>query len=128
MYVQLAVHQQHIVAFLFRTLDIRIRSIGVLGVEQNQVAVLICLILFHFRLIFVDSEILAFEVLEQCKLHGFVVEFLIGKHTELDKHLHIVPFLLKVLAVIFEYLCQFVSHLSGNIAADFLHVVVALQV
>ena len=46
----------------------------------------------------------------------------------MDEHLHIVPLLLEVLAVVLEEFCQFVSHFLGDVAADFLHIVVALQV
>ncbi len=128
MYIQFAVHQQHVVAFFFRPLNVRVRSVGVLRVEQYLVAVLVGLGFFHFGFVFIQCEVLAFQVFQESKSDSPLIEFLIAEHTELNEHLHVVPLLFEVLAVVFVEFCQFVSHLFGDIAANLLHVVIALQV
>ena len=128
MHIEFAVHKEDVITFLFRALDIRIGCVGVLGIEENEVTVLVGLRLFDLRFILIESEVLAVEVLKECKADGFLVELLVSEHTKLNEHLHVVPLLLEVLAVGFKEFCQFVSHFLGDVAADFLDVIIGLQV
>ena len=127
-YIQLAVHQQHIVAFLLRAFYKGVVRIGVLGVEGYQVAVLVGLGVFDLRLVLLQGEILALNILQEGKTDSALVELLIGQHTKLDKELDIIPFLLEVLLVVLVHLCQFVSHLFGDVTRDLLDVIIRLQV
>ena len=127
-HVEFAVLEKDIVAFGLCALYIGVVGVRVLCVKDNEVAVLIGLCVLDLGLVLIECEVLAVKVLEESKTDGALVEFLVGKHTELDEHLDVVPFLLEVLAVSFEEFCQFVSHFLGDVAADFLDVVVRLQV
>ncbi len=128
MYIQFAVHHQHVVAFLFGAFDIGVVGIRVVGIEQYQVAVFVGLGVLHLGLIFAQGHVFAGDILQQGKAFGFLVEFLVREHTKLNKHLDVVPFLGEVLFVGLVQFCQFVSHFLGDIARDLLDVVVALQV
>ena len=97
-------------------------------IEQDKVTILIGLCLLDLCLILLQGEVLAIDILEERKAHSTVIELLIAEHTVLNEELDVVPFLLEVLAVIAENLCQFVSHLLGDMAGDLLHIVITLQV
>ena len=127
-YIQFAIHKQDIVAFLACAFYISIVSIGILGVEEDEVAVLIGLRLFDLRTIVVESSIFALEVLEQGEADSAFVELLIAEHTELDEEFDVIPFMLKVLAVVLVHVCQFVSHLLGDVAGNLLDIIVRLEV
>ena len=128
MHVQFAVHQQHVIPLRFRALDIGVVRVGVVGIEQNEVAVLVRLRLFHLLFVLLEGGVFAVEVLQKRKIFRFLVEFLVGQHAELDKHLDVVPFLGKLLLVRLVEFHQFVGYFLGDIAADFLDVIVALEV
>ena len=68
-------------------------SIRVVGVEQYEVTIFVGLCLFHLRYVFAERCVFIVDTLVECKAGRFVVEFLIGEHAELDKHLDVVPFL-----------------------------------
>ena len=96
MHIEFAVHEQDIVAFRFRTLDISVMRIGIVGIEEDEIAVFVGLCLFDLRFVFLKSSILAVDILVKRKLFCLLVEFLVGQHPELDKHLDIIPFLGKL--------------------------------
>ena len=58
-YIEFAVHEQHVIAFRFRTLDIGIVSVRILGIKDHHVTILIYLILTHFILVFLECEVVA---------------------------------------------------------------------
>ena len=128
MYIQFAIHQQHVIALRLGTFDIGIVRIRIMGIERHQVTVLIGLIILDLRLIILQRRILTFDILEKCKTYRTLVELLIAQHTELDEEFDIVPFLLKIFAVVLVHLRQFIRHFLGDMTGDLLHVIVALQI
>ena len=127
-HIQLAVHQQHIVAFGFGAFDRRVVRVRIVGVEQHQMSVLVRLRRFHFVDVLVQRAVLTGYVLHQRKAFGTLVELLVGQHTELNEQFDVVPFLGELVLVGFVELCQLVSHFLGDVAAYLLHIVVGLQI
>ena len=113
-YIEFAIHEQDIVAFLFSTLDVGVVGVGILGVEHDQVAVLVRLGIFDFCLVLIECEIPVIHILHECETDSTVVELLVGEHTKLDEELDVIPLLLEVGAVVLVEFCQFVSHLLGD--------------
>ena len=72
------------------------------GVEENYAVVLVGLVVLDDILVLVECEILALGVFVEEEVFGEVVEFLVGEHTVLDKEFEVVPFFLKIVAVVFE--------------------------
>ena len=102
--------------------------VRIVGVQQHKVAVFVHLLLTHLILVFLNRRVLAIKVLQQRKTYRFLVELLVGEHSELDEHLDVVPFLCELVFVGFVEFCQLVSHFLGDVAGDLFHVIVALQV
>ena len=127
-HIEFAVHEEDVVALRFRALYIGVVCVGVVGVEQDEVAVLVGLSIFYLSLVFIERRILAVEVLDERKIFRLLVELLVGEHTELDKHLDVVPLLREIVLVGLVEFCQFVSHFLGDVAGDFLDVIVRLEV
>ena len=115
MYIQFAIHEQDIVAFLFGALDIGVVGIGILRVEHDQVTVLVRLGIFDLGFVLIEGEVLFVHILHQGKTDGAVVELLVGEHTKLDEELDVIPLLLEIGAVVLIEFCQFVSHLLGDV-------------
>ena len=128
MHVEFAVLQEDIVALGLCALYIGVVGVRVLGVKDDEIAVLVGLCVLDLGLVLIEGEVLAVEVFEECETDGALVELLVGEHTELDEHLDVVPLLLEGFAVGFKEFCQFVSHFLSDVAADFLDVIVGLQI
>lgn len=124
----LAVEQQHAVAFVLRSLDIRILFLLVVGIEVDEFSVFISLVVFDKRLVLVECEVLTVDILEEGEVLGTVVEVLLREHAVVDEQLEVVPFLLIVLTVVFEGLLQTVGHLLCDVGGNLLYVSVTLQV
>ena len=125
---QHAVHQQHIVALLLRLGDIGVLLLGVVGIEVDDVLVLVGLQGLDFIAVVVQTEELSLGVFQQSELQCTFTELLVGQHAVLHKNLDVVPLVLKVLAVVLEHLFQLVGHLLAYMTRNLLHVAVALQV
>ena len=127
-YVQLAVHNQYIVAFVFGVLDVAVLFVGVVGIQIDKVAVFVGLIVSHRFFVFFECEILTVHVFQQGKFFAFFVEFLIAEHSVLDKYLEVVPFRFEVGTIISKDFRQAVGHFFGDVSRNLFHVAVALQV
>ena len=64
-YVKLSVEEQHRVALVLGSLDIRVLVVLVCSIEVNQVAVLILLGSLDERLVLVECEVFALCILEE---------------------------------------------------------------
>ena len=115
MYIELSLHLQYAVAFIFSGLDIAVLLVLIGGIEVDQVAVLIGLRILDQVLVLLEGEILTLDVLQQGELSRTVVELLVGQHTILDKELQAVPLLLELRTVVLEDLLQAVGHLLRDV-------------
>ena len=128
MCIQLAIHQQYVVAELLGSLDLAVLGLGVGGVEINDLLVLVGLLGLDAFAVILEAEELTVGVLKQGEVHSAFAEFLIGEHSVFDEELEVVPLLLELLALLLEDLFQPVGHLLGDVGAYLLHVGIALQV
>ena len=101
-YVQLAVHEQYVVAFVLGRIDVSVLFVQVVGVEVNQATVLVGLIILNQCLVFFEGVILVVCILEQSKLGSLFIEIFLSQHTVVDENLQVVPFLFKFLTVVLE--------------------------
>ena len=76
--VKLAVHQQDIIALVPCCLDERILGLGVSGIEEDYLLVLVSLGPFYGLPVIVYAEILAVSVLQQAELHRPLAELLVA--------------------------------------------------
>ena len=127
-YVQLAVHEQYVVAFVLGCIDVSVLFVQVVGVEVNQATVLVGLIILDQCLVFFESVILVVCILEQSKLGSFLIEIFLSQHTVVDENLQVVPFLFKFLTVVLEDRLQAVGYLLRDVSRNLLHVRIALQI
>ena len=101
-HVQLAVHQQHVVAFVFGGFDVAELFFRIVGIQIDEVAFLVGLLALCQVLIFVVGVVMGIGVFEQGELVGFVVEVFLCQHAVVDEDFQVVPFAFKVLAVAVE--------------------------
>ena len=99
MCIELAVHEEHIVALVLRSLNEGILGILVGSIQIYDLVVLVGLIAADGCPVLVEAEILAFHILQEGELQGLFAELLIGQHTILDEEFEIVPFLLVSLSL-----------------------------
>ena len=121
--VELAVHQQDVVALVLRGLDPAVLLGGLGGVEVDHVLILVGLVRLDGRAVVLQAEVLAFGVLEEGELEGALAELLVGEHAVLDEELDVVPLLLELLALLLEDLLQAVRcslKISSRRSATFL--------
>ena len=128
MHIQFSVHQQHVIPFRFRALNIGVVCIRIIGIKEHHVTVFVHLVLTHLVFVFVQRCVLTVEVLVEREARRFLVELLIRQHSELDEHLDVVPFLGELVLVGFVEFRQFVGYFLGDVSADFLDVVIGLQI
>ena len=128
MHVEFAIHKEHVVALLAGTPDVGVVAVGVLRVEDDEIAILVGLRVFDEVFVLVKRVVLAIEIAEEGEGCSPVVELLVGEHAELNEELDVVPLLLIVGALVLEELLQFVGHLLGDVAADLLDGSIALQI
>ena len=126
--VQLAVHQQHVVALAPGGFEERVFFHGVVHIEQHDGLVLVGLVLLYLLEILLGREILALDVLPEHEILRLLGELLVGEDAVLDKDLQVVPFRLVIRAHRVEQLLQPVCDLAGDVIRDLLHVGIALQV
>ena len=127
-YVQLAVHEQYVVAFVLGRIDVSVLFVQVVGVEVNQATVLVGLVVLDQCLVFFEGVILVVCILEQSKLGSLFIEIFLSQHTIVDENLQVVPFLFKFLTVVLEDRLQAVGYLLRDVSRNLLHVRIALQV
>ena len=128
MRIQLAVHQQHVVAEFLGGFYLGVLCFGIGCIERNYLLVLVGLFCLDALAVILETEILSVGVLQQGKVHRSLAELLVGEHAVFYEELEVIPFLLELLALLLEYFFQAVGHLLGDVGADLLHVRVALQV
>ena len=126
--VQLPVEQQYAVAFVLGCFDVAVLGFLVLGIQVNQITVLVRLIVLDELLVFFEREVFTVTILKEGEVLGLVVEVVLCQHTVVDEDLDVVPFLLEFLAVVLEQALQAVAHFLRDVAGNLLHVAVALQV
>ena len=124
----MSVEQQHAVALVLSGFDEAVLLVLVLGIEVDQIAALVGLVVFDERLILLEGEVFTLDILEQGEVFGAVVEVGLREHTVVDEQLQVIPLLLIVLAVVLEGLLQAVGHLLRDVGGDFLHVGITLQI
>ena len=91
-------------------------SLSISSIQINHLLVLVGLLRLDGLAVFIETEILAVRILQQCELHCPLAEFLIGEHAIFDKQLQIIPFLLQGLTLIGKDIFQSVSHFLGDVA------------
>ena len=128
MVVELAVEQQHVVAFVVGGFDIVVLSCGIGGIEIDYAAFGIGLRGFDEGLVLIKCIVMALGILEEHKFHGSVAEFLVGKHAVDDKYADVVPFLFKFGAVGAEKLVETAGYLLGDVARYLLDSGICLKV
>ena len=126
--IQLAVHQKHVIALGLGSLHKGVLAFHVRRIQVYAFLVLVGLIAFHSRLVFIEGEELAIRVLEEGELHRAVAELLVRKHAVFDEELEVVPLGLEVRPLVLEDVLQAVGDLLGDVCRDLLDVGVALQV
>jgi len=104
--------------------------LGVLvgGIEVDQLSILVGLVVLNQLLVFVQRKLLAIHIAQQAAFLGFFPKLLFGQDAVLDEDFQVVPFLFILLAVVLEQFVEAVGYFLGDVARDFLDVVVALQV
>ena len=126
--IQLAVHQEHVIALGLGSLHIGVLAFDVRRIQVHALLVLVSLVAFHGSLVFIEREELAVRVLEEGELHRAVAELLVREHAVLDEELEVVPLGLEVRPLVLEDVLQAVGDLLGDVGRDLLDVGVALQV
>ncbi len=109
--VKLSVKEKHIVAFLLGTLNVGILTCFVGSIEVYHRPLLVCLCSLDKCAVFIKSVIVSVHILEEEEFFCRLIEFLIREHAVFYEDFDIVPFFLKLLAVILkhsvEFLCDF---------------------
>ena len=85
MHIQLTVHDQYAVCFIFSCLDITVLVVYIRCVQVDQVAVLVRLIRFNQCFVFFECVVFAVHVFQKSKFGSTVVELFVAQHTILDK-------------------------------------------
>ena len=126
--IELTVHEQDVVALLFGSVDVGVLSIRVVGIEIDELAVFVCLLVLDEGLVFVEGVVFAFGVFEEEVSLCLVEVVFFGQESIMDENLDVVPLLFKVLALVLEDRGQAVAHLLCDVTAYLLDVCVALQI
>ena len=100
--VQLSIHQQHIVSFIRSGLYVAVLFIFIVGIQINQISILIRLVIFNQRLILFESIIFAVCIGEKGKILGSIIEIFLRKHSVVDEDFQVIPLFLKLFTVILE--------------------------
>ena len=110
-HIQLAIHQQHVVALVLGILNETVLLLLVVRVEVYYVALLVGLLGAYKVLVLLIGVLVAVSILQKRELVCLVIEILLGEHSIVDENLEVVPLLLELLAVVLENLCQTVRYL-----------------
>ena len=115
-HIKLSVKQQDIIALVVGRFNIAILLIFVVGIEIDEVALLVGLSVLDERLVLLESEVFSFGVFQQSELLGAVIEIVLSKHAVVDEYLEVIPLVLKVLAVLCEDALQTVADFLADVA------------
>ena len=126
--IQLAVHQQHVIAPVPGSFDERILRVHISGIEAYCLLVLVGLVIGNRLPVILEAEVLAVGVLHQGEVHGAVTELLVREHAIFDEELDVVPLLLECRPLAVENLLEPVRHLLGDVGGNLLDVAVALEI
>ena len=89
---------------------------------------LVGLLAFGEGAVFVQREVLTFDVGDEVELHGTVVELLIREHPVLHEDLQAFPFLLEEVTFVAEEFIQTVCHFLRDVVGDLLDLCIALEI
>lgn len=128
MVIQLAVHLQYVVAALLRFGDKTVLSLLVRSIEVDYIAVLVGLALFDQCGVFAQREIFLVDIFQQYEIRGFLCKLLVGNDAVLDEYFEAVPLVFVIGALLFEYFVEPIGHFAGDVARNFLHIRIALQI
>ena len=98
----MSIHQQNTIALLTCCLNVCVLLLFVVGIEIDEIPVLVCLSVLNQRAVFLERKVLAINVFQQCKVLRTVIELVLREHSVVDENLQVVPLLLVVLAVVLE--------------------------
>ena len=124
--IQLTIHDQHAVGFVFCSLDIAVLVIGIRCVQVDQVAFLVCLVGFRQSFVLFECVIFAVYILQEGELGCPIVKFFFAQHSVLDEKFQAVPLFFELRTVVLEHFFQAICHLFHNVVGDLFHVLVAL--
>ena len=103
-------------------------AVAVIRIEPYELAFLIGLIALGKGTVFVKGEVLPVDISDEVKLHGSIIELLIGEHPILYEDLQALPLLLKETTLIAEELIKPISYLLGDMVGDLLDLSITLQI
>ena len=127
-HVELAVHQQHVIALVGSRLDVGILCLLVGSIQADEVALLVGLLALDELAVVLNLEVLAVAVLEQGELEARLTELLVAQHAVLDEDLDVVPLLLELVGLVLGDFLEAGSHLLGDVVRNLFYRTVALQV
>ena len=76
--------------------------IFIVGIQINQISILIRLAILNQRLILLESIIFAVCIGEKGKVLGSIIEIFLRKHSVVDEDFQVIPLFLKLLTVVLE--------------------------
>ena len=88
---------------------------GVIGIQIDQKTVLISLIFFDQRLVFIERKELTVGVFHQREVLSSIVEVFLGEHSVVDKELQMIPLLLVIFTVFFKNCLQTIGYFLRDI-------------
>ena len=123
------VEQYHVVAFGLGLLDVAVLAVFVRGIEHHLGSLFVGLQGADFLEVLVNRVVLlVHRAAQQAELLGALKKLVVSHHSVLDDDGDVLELLLEVGTVGLEHFFELVSHLFGDVAADFFNVSVGLQV
>ena len=103
-------------------------AVAVIRIEPYKLAFLIGLFPFSKGAVFIKSEVLPVDISDEVKLHGSIIELLIGEHPILHEDLQTLPLLLEEATLITEEFIKSVGYFLGDVIGDLLDLSITLQI
>ena len=103
-------------------------TVAVIRIEPYELPFLISLLPFGKGAVFVKGEALPVDISDEVKLHGSIIELLIGEHPILHEDLQTLPLLLEEATLITEEFIKSVSDFLGDMIGDLLDLSITLQI
>ena len=126
MSIQLSIHNQYIISFILRSLNIGILFLYISSIQIYNIIVFICLIYFYQIFIFFQCKILIIGIFQQDYIVGSFCEFFIRQYSILDKHFQVIPFLFIFFPAILENISQAIGYFFRNMIRNFLYIPITL--
>ena len=126
--VKLSIHQQYVIALILGRLNIAVLLIFIVGIQINQVTILVSLIVFYQSLILFKSIMFVISIGKKGKIFCSIIEILLSEHSIINKDFQIIPFLLKLFTIVLEYRLQAIGYFLCNVCRNFLHIRITLQI